>query len=202
MTAPPGQLALRAAAFGLAAVSLGALGHRAARGHLPGLLPWASFAVLVALLVLPLLRRERRWLSIVVALALVQLGLHAGFTSSFGAGEHVHAVGEPAAPSWPMLALHAAAVLASAWWLRCGEAALWRRLRRIAAAALELVARASARPPRPANRGAEPLIERPAARPAPVLRPVVDRISGRGPPSETGPWFLAIDMEEMPCIAS
>ena len=62
-------LGLRATAFGLVAASLAAFGHWAAGGHFPALGPWLGFTFLTSLLVTPLLRRERGWLSIALALA-------------------------------------------------------------------------------------------------------------------------------------
>ncbi|MER6418482.1 hypothetical protein [Streptomyces sp. NPDC001137] len=122
-------------------MTLAAAGHSLAGHPAPAL--WAegvAFATVFAL-GCPLAGHERSLTGICPAMAAVQVGLHMFFdATSLHTG--------PATPGAPgsmtasvmtqhgadgrAMTAHAAAALVAAWWLRCGEAAVWSLLRQVA----------------------------------------------------------------------
>ncbi|MGF1429060.1 hypothetical protein ACQRUO_21435, partial [Kitasatospora sp. LaBMicrA B282] len=155
---------LRALPFATVCVVLAVAGHVAAAGAaVPAaavLLGWTATAVPAVLAA----RRERSLAAITGGLALAQLGLHLLFHYA-QAAPAAQPVGIPAMPAMPgmaampgmpgmaagastslpphlllglspaMLAAHAVATAVAGWWLRRGEAALWRIVRGTAQAA-------------------------------------------------------------------
>ena len=88
-------------------------------------------------------RRERNLPTVVLAVTLVQVGMHVALPMGHEhlpamAQEHAHAMAGGTVPVMPaMLLAHTGAVLALSWWLRRGEVAarrvlvrVWRRLMR------------------------------------------------------------------------
>lgn len=121
---------LRAAVFAALCVTLAAAGHRMA-GHPPpaGWSVGTGFAVVLALTV-PLCGRERLLPEICGAMAVTQLGLHLYFDAS--TPRTSMAVMTDHRDDTRMFAAHLAAAMVAAWWLRCGEAAVWSLLRQAA----------------------------------------------------------------------
>jgi hypothetical protein len=120
------RLSLRVPVFTATTVALGVVAHVAAGGGPP-----SAGQVLVVLAAVGLTsalrtRRERTLPTIVLAVTLVQLGMHAALPMG---SEHNHAAMTETMPvTPPMLLAHAGAVLALSWWLRRGEMAAWRVL--------------------------------------------------------------------------
>jgi hypothetical protein len=123
-------------AFAVAAVSLAAGAHRLAHGDAPSGPVLLVTTLLIAGGVLPFIRHEWRFGGIAVGMTALQGALHLvfGWAHPVGAGGALHHA-EMAQPSTgfqhdaTMLLTHLAAALVLAWWLRCGEARLWRLAR-------------------------------------------------------------------------
>jgi hypothetical protein len=116
------RLRLRVPVFTAACVCLGVSAHIAAGGSLPSAAMVLLMVAAVAVTSASLQCRERGLPSIVLAVGLVQLGMHAALLAG-----HEHAT-SAAAENRPamLMAAQACAVVALAWWLRRGEAAAWR----------------------------------------------------------------------------
>jgi hypothetical protein len=142
----------RAGVFGGASLFLATAGHVVGGGTLPGAGLLALTAIGLALLSVTLTVRRLRFGVLLAALGLEQVLLHLLFHASTAAAtcaavampghamssSAVCGTGTATATSWSMLWGHAAAVLATAWLLACGERWLWGvadRLRRYAGAA-------------------------------------------------------------------
>lgn len=121
--------ALRAAVFSAVCVALTALGHGLADGHAVG--PAALGAGLVAVFVpaLACARRERSQRAITAGVLAGEAGLHLLFTFGEGPAAAVPMFGH-AGPELAMPAGHLGVAVIAGWWLRRGEAACWRLLRR------------------------------------------------------------------------
>jgi uncharacterized protein YcnI len=170
MNTPP-HTGARAVGFGIASTALAALGHGSVAGGPLDPSMVAAITALTALIARLFTVRERGLGEILCGLVGVQLIFHAAAGSAAG---HVHHV---LRPSPGMLTAHLLAVLVTAWWLRRGEAALWARIRRTVAVARAL------RPGWPDQWPAcLSLSVEPAQRAVPAPRPLVDCVSGRGPP--------------------
>jgi hypothetical protein len=115
------RLRLRVPVFTAACVCLGVGAHIAAGGSLPSAAMVLLMVAAVAVTCASLQCRERGLPSIVLAVGLVQLGVHVALLAG-----HEHATSAAAENRPAMLMAHACAVLALAWWLRRGEAAAWR----------------------------------------------------------------------------
>lgn len=143
----------RLAALLAVAVGLGITGHAAIAHAMPsGTSIAAAIAVLAALAWRPLGRElggpaiAALVLSGQVALHVVAVATHAGSAPTLGpsglvciVGGH-HGEAASARDAVAMVAVHLLASVACAWWLRQGERALWRGVRRIAAAVRRLIA--------------------------------------------------------------
>ncbi|WP_242890597.1 hypothetical protein [Actinomadura litoris] len=174
----------RAVVFATVCLTLTTAGHAYAAGAcVPPPFAVAAGFVLVTGLALALCGAERSFWTIGGLLAGAQFALHALFAgASAGAA---HPAGEahvlPAAQGGGGMTLaHLGAALATAWWLRRGEAAMWSLARRVSAAAgrpWRPIAAASPAgfPAPPACRTRRP--DRPASD-APLRRALV-----RGPPA-------------------
>jgi len=120
------RLSLRTPIFTATSVGLGVVAHVAAGGGPPSPGVMLMITAAVALASATLTRHERNLPTIVVAEALVQLGMHVALPMGH---EHLHAAMSDTMPATPpMLLAHTGAVLALAWWLRRGEMAAWRVL--------------------------------------------------------------------------
>ena len=120
------RLSARIPTFTATSVSLGVVAHVAAGGGPPSAGLMLVIVAAVGLTSAVLTRRERNLPTIVLAVALVQLGMHAALPMGH---EHVHAMAsDTMAVTPPMLLAHTGAVLALSWWLRRGEMAAWRVL--------------------------------------------------------------------------
>ena len=115
------RLRLRVPVFTAASVCLGMSAHIAAGGSLPGGAMVLLIVAAVAVTSASLECRERGLPAIVLAVALVQLGLHVALLAG-----HEHATSVAAGNRPAMLMAHAGAVVALACWLRRGEAAAWQ----------------------------------------------------------------------------
>lgn len=115
------RLQLRVPVFTAACVYLGVGAHIAAGGSPPGAAMVLLLVGAVALICASLERRERSLPSIVAGVGLGQLGIHVALLAG-----HQHEASAAAQNQPVMLMAHAGAVLALAWWLRRGEAAVWR----------------------------------------------------------------------------
>jgi hypothetical protein len=143
-----GSRLARFGGLGLASYALAVGGHIVAGGGWPG---WPVSIMLVALLGVlgvAFTTRRRGLPSVLALLAGTQAGLHLLFSvleapascALSTGGHHAMPAGcssSPAGlapamllPSLPMLAAHVAATVATAWVLACGEAWLWRVVRR------------------------------------------------------------------------
>ncbi len=120
------RLSLRAPVFTATSVALGGVAHLAAGGGPPSAGLVLGILAAVGLTSALLTRRERTLPTIVVAVTLVQLGMHLALP--MGAEHHHAAMTETMPVTPPMLLAHTAAVLALSWWLRRGELAAWRVL--------------------------------------------------------------------------
>ncbi|WP_119731005.1 hypothetical protein [Thermomonospora amylolytica] len=172
----------RAAGFSAGCVLLAAAGHVFGGGRVDDAALAAGF-VLLFVPALALTGRERTMGTILPAVAASQVLMHAllpedqarAGVAAAGYAEHA---GHAALPGLDMLLMHVVAVLATAWWLECGEAALCALVRHLAGWALRPL-----RPVRvpPADELRAPVVvhrEEHGLRLA-VLRHVVGR---RGPP--------------------
>jgi hypothetical protein len=144
---------VRAASFAAMCAALAAAGHVLGGGWVDRRTLLAGFA-LTFVPALAMTRRERTIATILPAVALCQVVLHALLSQagaahpmpSIPAVAHVpHAAhpgaGMPELPGGPpfgpgMLLMHAVAVLVTSWWLECGEARLCALVRRMACWAL------------------------------------------------------------------
>jgi hypothetical protein len=119
--APPVPQWLRVPGFTVPTVTLALLAHLAAGGAPPGFAMLALLYGSVGLLCASVAPRERRLPQLLAGVGLVQVGVHVALL------EH-HSTVAPArsSTSGVMTAAHLAATLALAWWLRRGEAMLWR----------------------------------------------------------------------------
>jgi hypothetical protein len=115
------RLRRRVQVFTAACVCLGVSAHIAAGGSLPGAGMVLLIVAAVAVTSASLECHERGLPAIVLAVALVQLGLHVALLA---AQQHATSVAAENQPS--MLMAHAVAVVALACWLRRGEGAAWR----------------------------------------------------------------------------
>ncbi len=137
---------LRAAVFAAVCVALTASGHELEGGHTVGLLACGVGFVVVFVGALLAGGRERPAIVIMAALFAGQAGLHLLFTRLDGPTP-TDMPGMPGMPGMPvfdpgMLVMHLGIAVAAGWWLRRGEAACWRLLRRVesgTAAALRIV---------------------------------------------------------------
>jgi hypothetical protein len=195
MSASPEVRSLRAAVFAAVCVLLAAAGHGLATGDTPP--PWADGAGFLVVFAAGWVfgARERSLPGIGAAMLATQAGLHVAFEAA-RSRTTAHTMPAMAMPSGHGMQLHAhtatamtphttaahvLAALAASWWLRRGEAALWKLLRWAVAFLPGLAAWWRDAPvPSPA-----PSLL-PAAAPAPVpprqllLRHAVSR---RGPPT-------------------
>ncbi len=114
------RLRLRIPVFTATSVLLGVVAHIAGGGTPPGAAMVALMVAVVTLTSASLTRRERTLPSIVLALGLVQVGMHLALLVGH---EHAASVNTDNGPA--MVVSHACAVLALAWWLRRGETAAW-----------------------------------------------------------------------------
>lgn len=124
-------VALRVPAFVTVSLGLGLGTHVAAHGLLPsaGRMLFAAFAV--AALCAGAHRREVSALRLTLTTGAVQAGLHVALSGA-PAGHSGAAHGAvPLLPAPTMLLAHVLAALAVCWWLRRGEAAVWRAVRRL-----------------------------------------------------------------------
>ncbi|MBK8076736.1 MAG: hypothetical protein IPK24_14505 [Kineosporiaceae bacterium] len=131
-------VAARAPIFALATVTLGAGGHVVSGGGLPGPLALAASTATVGLVAWRTARREHSLPRLLVAVGASQVALHLAFGLGASADGHRHA-GSPGLPAAWMWAAHLLAALSMAWWLRRGEAAVWRLVRRAVQLAVRLV---------------------------------------------------------------
>ena len=115
------RLRLRVPVFTAACVCLGVGAHIGAGGSPPDAAMVLRMVAAVAVTSASLQCRERGLPSIVAAVALVQLGVHVALLAS-----HEHEASAAPENLPVMLMAHAGAVMALAWWLRRGEAAVWR----------------------------------------------------------------------------
>ena len=132
---------LRIATFTAPSVGLGLLAHAAAGGGPPSAGAMLGIVAAVTLTWALLTRRERILPTIVLAMTLVQLGMHVALPMGH---EHLPPMGHEQMPPMAgdtlpvmpaMLLAHTGSVLALSWWLRRGEIAarrvigrVWRRL--------------------------------------------------------------------------
>ena len=168
-------MALRVPVFVAVSLALGIGAHVAAHGLLPapGRVLFVAFAV--AVLCAGLQRSELCGLALTLTTGVVQAGIHIALADGTGAHAGMsHAAAGPALPQPAMLLAHVLAALGVCWWLRRGEAAAWRAVRRLLPAL----------PDAPAAAAPASVRLRPAT--PPVLRPAVDRsvaaLRRRGPP--------------------
>ncbi|SHH70840.1 hypothetical protein [Streptomyces sp. 3214.6] len=143
MSASPEVRSLRAAVFAAVCVLLAAAGHGLATGDTPP--PWADGAGFLAVFAAGWLlgARERSLPGIGAAMLATQAGLHVAFDAA-RSRTTAHTMPAMAMPSGHGMQLHAhtatamtphataahvLAALAASWWLRRGEAALWKLLR-------------------------------------------------------------------------
>jgi hypothetical protein len=115
------RLRLRVPVFTAACVSLGVGAHSVAGGSPPDTAMVLLLVGAVALICASLERRERSLPSIVAGVGLVQLGIHIALLA-----RHQHEASAAPENLPVMLMAHGCGVMALAWWLRRGEAAVWR----------------------------------------------------------------------------
>lgn len=119
--------ALRAPTFAGVTVTLGVGAHVAGGGAVPGPDLLVLILVTVAVWWRVLARGEQSARQLLVGVLAVQLGIHVVLAAAPDpSGHHAHGGGPPG-----MLLTHTVAALAVAGWLRRGEAAAWRALRRV-----------------------------------------------------------------------
>ncbi|MFC1413125.1 hypothetical protein ACEZCY_29460 [Streptacidiphilus sp. N1-12] len=162
MRAAPVLRCLRAGVFAVLCVALAASAHGLAMGAVPTLRTMSAASAVVFVLSFLAASRERSLAAICGAMALVQVGLHLLFDATAGGSSvlpgttgaaamanmamaNIPGMGAmpgmdgPAVPVPPhamsgsAVVAHALAALAAAWWLRCGEAAVWALVRCAAA---------------------------------------------------------------------
>ena len=128
--AAPALRGLRAAVFAALCVTLAATAHRLA-GHPPpaGWVAASGFTAVIAL-AMPMCGQERSLREICGAMAMTQIGLHLLFNTSAARASVPPMTDHQDAAR--MFAAHLAAAMVAAWWLRCGEAAVWSLLRQAA----------------------------------------------------------------------
>jgi hypothetical protein len=177
----------RAVVFATVCVALAAGGHLAAGMPVSPGSAGAGLTIVVGVGLL-MAGRERSLRTIVGGVLAGQFGLHALFAQAAGGGGHHHAPealthsssGRPA-----MTVAHVSAALVTAWWLRRGEAVIWRLARRIAAAIRPLPPAAA---PRPVSPPAPVPPDDPPLRRSPTpLRHVVIL---RGPPADLSALYV------------
>lgn len=112
----------RAGGFALTSAVLASLAHAVAGGALPNLWLLGLGALVVGAVALPFVRREASWITIALALALAQSGLHGWLTIT------AHHHGHTSVPA--MLATHAVATALAVAWLSLLEERLWNASRR------------------------------------------------------------------------
>lgn len=179
-------LALRVPAFAAVTVALGIAGHVAAGGALPDLGPIVLLLIAVAVGWRVVARTEQSLPRLLTGVLAVQGGVHLVLADAHDhhaaampdmAGAHATGLAADAVPGIAMWAGHALAAVGVAWWLRRGEAATWRAVRRVLPRLLVWAV--------PAVRGV-PARVRPASSPGAVravrLRPFVAE-PRRGPPA-------------------
>lgn len=194
----------RTAVFSAVCVVLAALAHAAGGGSVPAPGTAALGLGAVSVLALALGGRERHPLTVNLALAAAQAGLHelfaGGTTHGYTGYVTVHLPGSPAggtglavdagmpgsghglAVDAGMLTAHLTATLVTGWWLARGETALWSLLRRLHDGLGRRLGRALLAGPFPAlpsTRQAPPVVRVRAVPPDPALRHSLAR---RGPP--------------------
>jgi hypothetical protein len=111
----------RVPVFTAACVVLGVAAHSAAGGSTPGAGVVLVMVVAVAMTSASLECREQGLPSIVLAVALAQLGVHVALLAG-----HDHAASRVGENRPALFIAHAWPVVVLAWWLRRGEAAAWR----------------------------------------------------------------------------
>ncbi|MBF8192009.1 MFS transporter [Nonomuraea sp. K274] len=166
----------RTAAFSAVCVALAALAHVLGGGGRPE--PWAAGLGVagVSALGLALCGRERSAVTINVALAGAQLGLHELFAGDGAAYVSVHAHGQGGlAVDAGMLLTHLTASLITGLWLARGEAALWSLLRLLGRRLLLLLRPVAV----PAVRACAPVV---FARVVPLQPGFRHCLARRGPP--------------------
>jgi hypothetical protein len=123
---------LRAAVFAAVCIALTASGHELEGGPAVGFLAFGiGFAVVFGGAVVAG-GRERSGTVITAGMFAGQVGLHLLFTELDGPGPATAIPGMPgmAGSDTGMLAMHLGIAAVAGWWLRRGEAACWRLLRR------------------------------------------------------------------------
>jgi uncharacterized protein YcnI len=171
----------RSLILGFVGEALAAAGHAAAGAPLPSPVVLVAAGLMASILVMPLLSRERGLVWTVGGLAACQALLHVVLSDVSHVGGHAPLAG--ARPSLVMLALHGAGVLVAAWWLRCADAAVWRRARRAVATVLQAHAARRGAPRGSAESFFSPLPPNRVERL--LLRPLASCSSSRGPPPRT-----------------
>ncbi|XVQ06289.1 hypothetical protein ACQP1W_26895 [Spirillospora sp. CA-255316] len=187
---------VRAAGFSASCALLAAAGHAFGGGRVdgPGLLLGLAVVFVPAL---AMTGRERTMRTILPAVASAQVVLHTlllprsvqpDATSVAGHAQHA------ASPGLGMLLMHLVAVLVTAWWLECGEAAICALVRRVAGWALRPLL-----PQRAAPTG-DLGVTLPAHRERHGLRLAAIRhvVEGRGPPSGGAPRNYALARPRTP----
>ena len=126
---------LRAGVFTLVCASLSAHGHALSSGHDVPFAGLLAGMVLVFAMAWAATNRRQGWATLTGWMLWGQFALHVAYSyvGSF-AGPHTashggDAVVRAAMPAWTMIATHVVFALASAWWLRRGETALFAFLR-------------------------------------------------------------------------
>jgi hypothetical protein len=122
--------ALRLPVFSTVTALLGVGAHVAGGGALPGPGTIAVLGCVVALAGRPFTGRERSYPRLLVGVAVVQIGMHVALLDPADRTHAGHHAGS-ALSSFTTVLAHTAAVLLITWWLRRGEAATWRALRRV-----------------------------------------------------------------------
>ena len=112
---------LRVPAFTIPNVTLAVVAHVAAAGHPPDAAAVTALLACVALLTLAVAGRRHSLTSLLVAVAVVQVGVHIALLE-----HHPATAPHPLVLGPAMLCAHALASAVLAWWLARGEAALWR----------------------------------------------------------------------------
>lgn len=118
--------ALRLPVFATVTTGLAVGAHVVGGGSLPGPGTIVLLTCLVALGFSRFTQHESSFARLLLAVGAVQIGLHLALLDPH---DHAHP-GHTGNPLGMALA-HAAAVAVVAWWLRRGEAATWRALRRV-----------------------------------------------------------------------
>jgi hypothetical protein len=119
--------ALRLPVFATATTLLAVAAHVAGGGSRPGPGLVLLLSCLVALAFSRFAQHERSYPRLLTAVGAVQVGMHLALLDPQDAAHAGHHTGSPL----DLLVAHGVAVLVVAWWLRQGEAATWRALRRV-----------------------------------------------------------------------